>query len=68
MWTETLRAGGGHVLSELSPAHLADRLDRLAAMTPIERLQARLCAGDAYRRWRADGDAGNILDLARAHQ
>ncbi|NGM11413.1 glycosyltransferase [Verrucosispora sioxanthis] len=64
-WSSLLRAGGGIVLADLTPAALAEQLDQLARRTPTERLAARRAAGDAYRSWRAEARGPNILDQIR---
>ncbi|MFV2100788.1 glycosyltransferase family 4 protein [Micromonospora sp. LOL_024] len=64
-WTSLLRAGGGVVLAENTPAALAYHLDQLAGLTPAERLAARRAAGDTYRSWRGEARGPNILDRIR---
>ncbi|MDW5330629.1 glycosyltransferase family 4 protein [Plantactinospora sp. KLBMP9567] len=64
-WSDVLHDGGGRVLDELAPADLAKELDRFAAMTPRERLDARERAGDAYRAWRQAVGNDNLLDRVR---
>lgn len=64
-WSPVLRAGGGIVLNDLTPAALADQLKRVARASAADRLQARRAAGTAYRSWRADTAGPNILDRIR---
>ncbi|MEU4552301.1 glycosyltransferase [Micromonospora violae] len=64
-WSPVLRAGGGIVLNDLTPAALADQLKRVATMSAADRLRARRAAGTAYRSWRADTAGPNILDQIR---
>lgn len=65
-WSDVLRQGGGVVLRDLTAPALAAELDRIAALTPEQRLSARRAAGEAYRRWAAVRDDVNILDQFRA--
>jgi glycosyltransferase involved in cell wall biosynthesis len=64
-WIDVLTAGGGTVLYDATASELGAELDRIAAMTPAERLRARELAGTAYRRWRAGAKNPNILDQVR---
>jgi glycosyltransferase involved in cell wall biosynthesis len=64
-WTEILKAGGGRVIRDLTTEGLGKELERIAAMTPTERMHARQVAGDAYRSWRNRAQNRNILDHAR---
>ncbi|MEH1124635.1 glycosyltransferase [Micromonospora sp. CPCC 206061] len=64
-WTETLQAGGGIVLPELTVECLADALEGLSLMTLSERLQGRAAAGNAYCRWRRTVQGFNILQQVR---
>ncbi|MEU4714747.1 glycosyltransferase family 4 protein [Micromonospora purpureochromogenes] len=64
-WSPVLRAGGGTVLADLTPAALAEQLDRVAKSTAEERLLARRAAGEAYRFWRTRAAGPNILDQVR---
>lgn len=64
-WNPVLRAGGGIVLTDLTPDALAGQLDRLARSPAAERLRARRAAGEAYRAWRAGAADPNILDRIR---
>ncbi|WBB69867.1 glycosyltransferase family 4 protein [Micromonospora sp. WMMD812] len=64
-WTSVLRDGGGAVPPELTAGAWAAEIERWAALSPKQRHAARLAAGDAYRRWRADLAGANILDLVR---
>ena len=64
-WTTTLRGGGGAVLETLTPECLGAHIDRVAAGTPAQRLDARRRSGQAYRRWRSRANGTNILDLSR---
>jgi glycosyltransferase involved in cell wall biosynthesis len=61
-WSDVLTAGGGRVLRGDQPRELGAELQRIAAMTPAERLHARERAGEAYRTWRAGATGPNILD------
>lgn len=65
-WTELLAAGGGEVVPKLTPDDLAERLERIAAMSPTERLRARQAAGRAYRSWREGSQEPNILERVSA--
>ncbi|SCF33252.1 Glycosyltransferase involved in cell wall bisynthesis [Micromonospora purpureochromogenes] len=64
-WSDVLRDGGGVVLRDLTAPALAAELERIARLTPEERLRARRVAGEAYRRWAAASDESNILDHVR---
>jgi glycosyltransferase involved in cell wall biosynthesis len=64
-WSSVLRAGGGTVLHDLTPQAIAMELERIATMTPLERLHAREGAAIAYRAWRADHNDNNILEQLR---
>jgi glycosyltransferase involved in cell wall biosynthesis len=64
-WSPVLESGGGIVVRDLTAQALAGDLQRIAAMTPEERLQARYRAGDAYRVWHGTVDRNNILDKVR---
>jgi glycosyltransferase involved in cell wall biosynthesis len=64
-WNEVLESGGGAVVRELAADALAKDLERIAAMTPDERLHARYRAGEAYRSWRREAPDRNILDQVR---
>jgi glycosyltransferase involved in cell wall biosynthesis len=61
-WSEVLTSGGGRVVRIDRPEELGAELQRIAAMTPAERLSAREAAGAAYRTWRAGVSDRNILD------
>ncbi|GAA2559057.1 hypothetical protein GCM10010435_32780 [Winogradskya consettensis] len=64
-WNDVLNAGGGRVLPAMGSDELGAELDRIAAMTPAQRLRARERAGAAYRRWRAGIANPNVLDQIR---
>ncbi|GIF03800.1 hypothetical protein Asi03nite_13380 [Actinoplanes siamensis] len=65
-WTPVLRAGGGTVIPEPSPARLRAEIARVAARPAAERLAARRAAGAAYALWRAGTSNENFLaTLAR---
>ncbi|WP_147376207.1 glycosyltransferase family 4 protein [Micromonospora radicis] len=64
-WTGVLAAGGGVVLTRLTEDELADQLERLARMSPAERLALRGSAADAYRTWAAGERGVHILDQMR---
>lgn len=64
-WSSVLRAGGGVVLTDLTPTALAQQLDLLANAPAVQRLRTRRAAGEAYRAWRADAVGPNILDRIR---
>jgi glycosyltransferase involved in cell wall biosynthesis len=61
-WTAVLESGGGSVVRELTAQALAEDLRRILAMTPDQRVHAKLRASDAYRAWRDRVTGGNILD------
>jgi len=61
-WTEVLAAGGGAILPALNEDALAAEIERVAAMTSAQRLQARRVAGDCYRAWRQSVRDVNILN------
>jgi glycosyltransferase involved in cell wall biosynthesis len=63
-WTPVLAAGGGAIFSPPDVASLRRELERLAAMSPAQRLAARNDAGRAYRLWRGRVHAQNILEQA----
>lgn len=50
-WTETLRAGGGVVVSIRSATAWADAIDTYARLSPDERLLRRQMAGRQYKEW-----------------
>jgi glycosyltransferase involved in cell wall biosynthesis len=64
-WTRILEEGGGAVVRELTVEALGKEIDRIAAMTPAQRLAARQAAGRAYRSWRKGVQGTNVLDQAR---
>jgi glycosyltransferase involved in cell wall biosynthesis len=64
-WTSVLERGGGAIVRDLTVGGLGKALERIAAMTPTERLQARRNAGMAYRSWRKEAVGPNILEQAR---
>ena len=64
-WTEVLEAGGGNVVRNLTAEELGRVLRRFVTLTPAERLEARKAAGRAYRSWRHETIAPNILEDAR---
>ncbi len=64
-WTSVLEGGGGAIVRNLTPADVAKELERIAAMTPSERLAAKQAAGIAYRSWRKRMGGLNILEQAR---
>jgi glycosyltransferase involved in cell wall biosynthesis len=65
-WTQVLEAGGGAIVRDLTVACLGSELERVAAMTPAERLRARQSAGSAYQVWRKGIHGPNILEQARS--
>jgi glycosyltransferase involved in cell wall biosynthesis len=67
-WSPVLAAGGGAVVRDLTVEALAKELERFAAMTPGERLEARQAAGDSYRSWRKKAVGPNILEQARVSE
>jgi glycosyltransferase involved in cell wall biosynthesis len=64
-WTQVLEEGGGAIVRELTAVGLGKELERIAAMTPGERLEAREAAGRAYKSWRKGADRPNILEEVR---
>jgi glycosyltransferase involved in cell wall biosynthesis len=64
-WTDLLEAGGGMVVRDLTPAGLAAYLQRLALMSPSERVDAKTSAADVYLTWRKQQLDLNILDEVR---
>ncbi|MBQ0892909.1 glycosyltransferase [Micromonospora sp. U56] len=64
-WSDVLHDGGGVVLRDLTAPALAAELERIARLSPEQRLRARRTAGAAYRRWAAARDDSNILDQVR---
>jgi glycosyltransferase involved in cell wall biosynthesis len=64
-WTDILAHGGGRVVWGGRAEELGAEIERIAAMTPTERLRAREMAGSVYRSWRAGIANQNILDQAR---
>jgi glycosyltransferase involved in cell wall biosynthesis len=64
-WDEVISHGGGVILPTPTAAELAKEIDRIAIMTPDERLSARRRAGAAYRAWRRDISNENLLDHVR---
>ncbi len=64
-WNRVLGNGGGALVPDLSAGSLTAELDRIAAMTPDERLRMKLAAGDAYRVWRGGVDNTNLFDRVR---
>jgi hypothetical protein len=53
------------VVRDLTPAGLAAYLERLALMSPGERVDAKISAADVYLTWRKQLLDGNIFDEAR---
>jgi len=53
------------VVRDLTPAGLAAYLQRLALMSPGERVDAKISAADVYLTWRKQQLDENILDEAR---
>jgi glycosyltransferase involved in cell wall biosynthesis len=64
-WTRVLERGGGAIVGDLTAVGLGKELERIAAMTPGERLQARQAAGREYALWRKGSDGPNILEQVR---
>lgn len=64
-WTQVLEGGGGAIVRSPTITGLRDELERVAAMSPDQRLRARQAAGDAYRVWRKAAVGPNILERAR---
>jgi glycosyltransferase involved in cell wall biosynthesis len=65
-WTDVLESGGGLVVAEPNSAEFAAAIDRFAALSPRQRLEARKRAGEAYRAWRRTAPTSNVLELLRA--
>ena len=61
-WSATLRTGGGAVVAPLSVDNLRAALERIARMTPRDRMGAREEAGRAYLAWRKTAAGPNILE------
>lgn len=64
-WTAVLRDGGGLVLTELTATALGALVTQVATASREQRHAARVEAGAAYRRWRANRAATSVLDQAR---
>jgi glycosyltransferase involved in cell wall biosynthesis len=64
-WTDLLLSGGGTVVRDLTPAGLAAYLERIALMSPGERVAAKLSAGDVYLTWRKRQLDRNVFDVVR---
>lgn len=64
-WTNVLETGGGAVIRQLDVGVLGRELERLAGLTPAERLRGRQAAGRAYRSWRRELRDENVLERAR---
>jgi glycosyltransferase involved in cell wall biosynthesis len=64
-WTEVLEGGGGVVVRHQTSEAFGKELRRFVALTPAERLEAGHAAGRAYRSWRHNMVAHNILEEAR---
>jgi glycosyltransferase involved in cell wall biosynthesis len=64
-WTDVLRAGGGVVLSDLTPEAWASTLQELSLMSPGERVAAKKSAGETYLDWNTSRLRFNILDEVR---
>jgi glycosyltransferase involved in cell wall biosynthesis len=62
-WTSVLDHGGGVVVTSLEA--LPGELSRLAALSPGDRWDSRVAAGQAYRAWRSSRRPGNILEQVR---
>jgi glycosyltransferase involved in cell wall biosynthesis len=64
-WTQILEAGGGAVVRDLTVGGFGRELERVATMTPAQRLRARRVAGTAYQAWRRSIDNSNVLEQIR---
>lgn len=64
-WTSTLQSGGGSVLTEDLQQSITAEVEKRAAATNYERMQARADAGKAYRRWYESTDQVNIIETMR---
>jgi glycosyltransferase involved in cell wall biosynthesis len=64
-WTRVLENGGGAVIRDLTDSGVGAELERISAMTPGERFQARQDAGSAYRSWRKTAVGPSILEQVR---
>lgn len=64
-WTAVLETGGGVVVRQLDAGVLGRELERLAGLTPAQRLQKRQAAAGAYRSWRQGLRGENVLDRVR---
>jgi glycosyltransferase involved in cell wall biosynthesis len=62
-WTPLLKAGGGQVVRDLTPAALGAVLARWAAMSSTEIAVARNAARAAFLEWFEQQDRFNVLDL-----
>lgn len=67
-WTSVLEGGGGAIVRDLSPVGIGKELERLAAMTPNDRFQARQAAAIAYASWRRGVLGPNILEGIRLYE
>lgn len=52
-WTEVIRDGGGWLLPDRHPDSILSVVEEVAGLSPEERLQAKIRAAAAYRRWAA---------------
>lgn len=52
-WTEAIRDGGGWLLPDRHPDSILSVVEEVAGLSPEERLQAKIRAVAAYRRWAA---------------
>jgi glycosyltransferase involved in cell wall biosynthesis len=65
-WSEVLDGGGGVVVRPLTAEALGQALQRFAALSPAQRLEARQSAAKAYVSWRRRTTVvPNILEEAR---
>ncbi|WP_158863007.1 glycosyltransferase [Leifsonia sp. AG29] len=61
-WSDVLRAGGGAVVP-LNASDWSRAIQRRATESPDERRSARIAAGQAYDRWRAEARGPHVFEL-----
>jgi glycosyltransferase involved in cell wall biosynthesis len=64
-WTAVLRNGGGSVLADGSLESLRRELERYAGMSPLDRIEMKRRAGQAYESWRALPREPHVFDQIR---
>jgi glycosyltransferase involved in cell wall biosynthesis len=64
-WTDVLEAGGGRVIQHLTTEDWAAELERLAALSPQDRLRDRKKAGAAYVAWSRAAAGKNFLEVVQ---